>query len=72
LPSASGVEALNMARQQLDRDILLDDFIARLGNDEDYRARASAHIGVNAIGKPRRPAPPPAPAPVTPETPAEG
>ncbi|MEM6492236.1 MAG: gamma-glutamylcyclotransferase family protein, partial [Pseudomonadota bacterium] len=45
LPSASGVEALNMARQQLDRDILLDDFIARLGNDEDYRARASAHIG---------------------------
>jgi len=53
LPSASAVEALNMARQQLDRDILLDDFIARLGNDEDYRAYASAHIATHAIGRPR-------------------
>ena len=53
LPAASAVEALNMARQQLDRDILLDDFIARLGNDEDYRAYASAHIAAHAIGRPR-------------------
>lgn len=53
LPSATAVEALNAARLQIDKDMFLDDFIANIAGDPNYRARAAAVLARDAIGRPR-------------------
>lgn len=54
LPAASSVEALNAAREQIDPEAFLDDFIAHIAGDSTYRARAAAVLAKNAIGRPAR------------------